>query len=220
MARTQRKKGPSRKLSLENEFFAVLVRLKLGFFVEDIANRFDISVSLFSKIFNTWIRFLRLELEVLFPFPNREKVQSLIPASFSKFPITRIILDCTEFPIQKPSALKAQRETWSSYKHRNTYKALVGITPDGTVSYVSSLYGGAALDKFIVQDSDVLDLLEPGDNVMADRGFEIEVELNRRGATLNIPPFRNQHFQLSCEQVEATRRIAEVRIHVERAISE
>ena len=94
----------------------------------------------------------------------------------------------------------------------------MGITPDGTVYYVSSLYGGTASDKFIVQDSGVLDLLEPGDNMMADRGFEIEVNLNRRGATLNIPPFRNQHFQLSCEQVEATRRIAEVRIHVERAI--
>ena len=46
----------------------------------------DISVSLFSKIFNTWIRFLSLGLEVLFPFPNREKVQSLIPDSFRKFP--------------------------------------------------------------------------------------------------------------------------------------
>lgn len=46
--RTHKNKGPSRKLSLENEFFAVLVRLKLGLLVEDIANRFDISVSLFS----------------------------------------------------------------------------------------------------------------------------------------------------------------------------
>ena len=76
MARTQRGKRPSRKLSLENEFIGVLVRLKLGLFVEDIANRFDISVSLFSKIFNTWIRFLRLELKVLFPFPNKEKVRT------------------------------------------------------------------------------------------------------------------------------------------------
>ncbi|XP_062596240.1 uncharacterized protein LOC134257661 [Saccostrea cucullata] len=216
--RTHENKGPSRKLSLKNEFFAVLVRLKLGLLVENIANRFDISASLFSKIFNTWIRFLRLELEVLFPFPCREKVQSLRPDSFSKFENTRIILDCTEIPIQKPSALKAQRETWSSYKHRNTYKALVGITPDGTVSYVSTLYGGAASDKFIVQNSGIVDLIELGDNVMADRGFEIDAELIKRGASLNIPPFRNGNFQLSSEQVETTHRIAEVRIHIERAI--
>lgn len=86
------------------------------------------------------------------------------------------------------------------------------------MSYVSSLYGGAASDKFIVQNSGVLNLIEPGDNVMADRGFDSDVELNKRGANLNIPPFRNQNFQLSSEQVETTRRIAEVRIHVERAI--
>lgn len=48
--------------------------------------------------------------------------------------------------------------------------------------------------------------------------FDIDVELNKRGANLNIPPFRNQNFQLSSEQVETTRRIAEVRIHVERTI--
>jgi hypothetical protein len=74
-----------------------------------------------------------------------------MPESFHKFPRTRDILDCNETFTQKPSALQAQRETWSSYKHRNTYKALVGITPDGTVSYVSQLYGGAASDKFIVK---------------------------------------------------------------------
>lgn len=86
------------------------------------------------------------------------------------------------------------------------------------MSYVSSLYGGASSDKFIVQNSGVLNLIEAGDNVMADRGFDIDVELNKRGANLNIPPFRKQNFQLSSEQVETTRRIAEVRIHVKRSI--
>ncbi|XP_071124255.1 uncharacterized protein [Mytilus edulis] len=145
-------------------------------------------------------------------------VRAIMPESFNRFPNTRIILDCTEIFIQKPSALKAQRQTWSSYKHRNTYKALIGITPDGTVSFVSSLYGGAASDKFIINDCGILDYIEPGDNVMADRGFEIADELSKKGASLNIPPFRNGNFQLSAQQVEVTRRIAEVHIHVERAI--
>ena len=211
-------KGPARKLTLKNEFFAVLVRLKVGLFGVDISSRFDISVSLFSKIFNTWIRFLSLELELLCPYPTADQVQEHLPESFSKFPNTRVIIDCTEVFVQKPSALKAQRETWSSYKHRNTFKSLVGITPDGTVSYVSDLYGGAATDKFIVNDCGFLNLIEPGDNVMADRGFDIHAELGQRGAYLNIPPFREGQFQLSSEKVETTRRIAEVRIHVERAI--
>jgi len=209
--------GPSRTLSIDNEFFAVLVRLRLGLLIEDISQRFCMSKTHFSKMFNTWIRFLRLELELLFPFPSRDSINENAPASFAKFPNTRIILDCTEIFVQKPSALQAQRQTWSSYKHRNTYKILVGIAPDGTVIYVSSLYGGAASDRFIVNNSGVIKLLQSGDNVMADRGFDISDDLSKYGATLNIPPFRCGH-QLSASQVEETRRIAEVRIHVERAI--
>lgn len=217
-AKSDTKKGPQQKLSLENQFFATLVRLKLGLFLDDLANRFCVSPGYLSRMFNTWVRFLRLELEVLFPYPSAPQVQENTPEFFSKYPNTRMILDCTEIYVQKPSALKAQRETWSNYKHRNTHKILIGITPDGTVNYISPLYGGAASDKFIVNDSGVLDLIESGDNIMADRGFEISAELRKRGATLNIPPFRNGKFQLSSEQVEETRRIAEVRIHVERAI--
>ncbi|CAG2244651.1 unnamed protein product [Mytilus edulis] len=211
-------RGRVRSLSIDNEFFAVLVRLRLGLLVEDIAARFAISKTHFSKLFNTWIRFLRLELELLFPFPSREQVNEHMPPSFAKFPNTVVILDCTEIYVQKPSALQAQRQTWSSYKHRNTYKILVGISPDGTVTFVSTLYGGAASDRFIVNKSGILNLVKEGDNVMADRGFDISDDLKKCGATLNIPPFRCGEFQLSASQVEETRRIAEVRIHVERAI--
>ncbi|KAJ8318814.1 hypothetical protein KUTeg_003905 [Tegillarca granosa] len=60
-----RKPGKQRKLSIEDEFFATLVRLKVGLFVTDIAQRLQISESYFSKLFTTWVRFLRLELESL-----------------------------------------------------------------------------------------------------------------------------------------------------------
>ncbi|CAC5383200.1 unnamed protein product [Mytilus coruscus] len=80
------------------------------------------------------------------------------------------------------------------------------------------IYGGAASDRFIVNKSGILNLVKDGDNVMADRGFDISDDLKKCGATLNIPPFRCGEFQLSASQVEETRRIAEVRIHVERAI--
>ena len=32
--------------------------------------------------------------------------------------------------------------TWSNYKHHNTVKIIFGITPQGTVSYVSEAWGG------------------------------------------------------------------------------
>ena len=48
--------------------------------------------------------------------------------------------------------------------------------------------GGNASDEQIVKESRLLDLLEKGDSVMADKGFLIEDLLDLLGGTLNIPP--------------------------------
>ena len=64
----------------------------------------------------------------------------------------------------------------------------------------------------------ILDLLEPGDSVMANRGFEIQDLLVSKNSSLNIPPFMRCKDQLDPDEEDETRRIASVRIHVERAI--
>ena len=96
---------------------------------------------------------------------------------------------------------------------------MLGISPSGYPSYASSLYVGRVGDKKITRDCGILDLLEPGDQIMADRGFDIEDDLPT-GVTLNIPPFLNGHDQLTLEEEVLTRKIASSRIHVERAIAQ
>ena len=217
-ASSKRKTGKENKISLIDELFATLVRLKVGLLVPDISQRLGISTGHFSKMFEKWIQFLRNELSQLTRFPSLQEMRQYLPEQFHQYPNTRVIIDCTEIFCQKPSSLKSQRQLWSNYKHHNTYKALVGISPDGTVVFVSNLYGGSCSDKFITKDCGILDHLEPGDSVMADRGFLIE-DLLGEGVSLNLPPFRDsKDSQLSAKQVEETRRIAAVRIHVERAI--
>ena len=63
-----------------------------------------------------------------------------------------------------------------------------------------------------------MDKLEHGDQVLADRGFLIAEELANRNATLIIPAFTKGKSQLSAKEVETTRKIAHVCIHVERDI--
>ena len=73
--------------------------------------------------------------------------------------------------IQQPSSLSFQAET---YKHPNTFKVLVGISPTGAIIFISKLWGGGISDQKITECCGVLYLLEPGDNVMADRGFDVQ----------------------------------------------
>ena len=54
--------------------------------------------------------------------------------------------------------------------------------------------------------------------VMGDRGFTIRDLVEERRVRLVIPAFTRKHSQLTNEQVTQMRRIANVRIHVERAI--
>ena len=73
------KPGPSRKLLYLDEFLLVLMRLKAGLFVQDLADRFGISTSLVSRICITWINLLYLELNDIFPFPSQELVRKNMP---------------------------------------------------------------------------------------------------------------------------------------------
>ena len=94
----------------------------------------------------------------------------------------------------------------------------MGVTPSGAISFVSECYEGSISDKRLVEVSGLLEKLEPGDEVMADKGFQIQDLLAPLGVRLNIPPFLNSNHQMPANDVILTKNIAHLRIHVERAI--
>ena len=126
--------------------------------------------------------------DILLKWPSKEDIKKTLPRSFCKFPSTRIIIDCTEIFLKKPTSPCAQRATWSNYKQHNTMKALVGISPTGYFTFVSKLWTGNVSDRYITEKSGLLDKLEEGDSVMADKGFNIRDLLTRKKVALNIPP--------------------------------
>ncbi|CAG2224423.1 unnamed protein product [Mytilus edulis] len=167
------KPGPKRMLTIKEELAITLIRLRRGFDTKSLGNMFGMSESSVSRIFNTWINLVSHELNFLIRWPSMEQIRNKLPKCFKYFPKTRCIIDCTEFFTQRPSLPSAQRITYSQYKHHNTFKCLVGITPSGTFSFVSDLFTGSISDKKIVQDSGFLDNIQFGDDIMADRGFLI-----------------------------------------------
>ncbi len=83
-----------------------------------------------------------VRLSFFIRWPDRENLWKTMPLCFciNFGKSVAVILDCFEIFIDRPSNLLARASTWSSYKHHNTVKVLVGITPQGTISYVSDTW--------------------------------------------------------------------------------
>ena len=95
---------------------------------------------------------------------------------------------------------------------------LIGIAPQGIISFVSVAWGGRVTGKYLKERCGILNNLLPGDTVLADRGFVISDSVGILQENLHVPAFTKGKYQLSALEVEETRPIANVRIHVERMI--
>lgn len=128
------------------------------------------------------------------------------------------IVDCFEVFIEKTSNVLARAQTFTQYKHAYTMKYLIVIMPQGVISFMSNGWGGRTSDKHITEQSGFLNKLLPGDIVLADRGFNIRESVGMMCAEVKIPTFTRGRAQLEAKDVEETRAIAHLRIHVERVI--
>ena len=95
---------------------------------------------------------------------------------------------------------------------------MIGVTPSGAISFVSEAYEGSISDRKLVEVSGLLAKLEPGDEIMADKGFTIQDMLVPYGVRLNMSPFLQSNSQMPANDVFVTKKIARLRVHVERAI--
>lgn len=108
-----------------------LLRLRRGLEIEILADLMEVSASHISRDVTIWFHLLGRDLLFLIKWPTRHQVQSTLPKAFCGYPRTRVIIDCTEFQLQRPSLSSVQIKTFFSYKNRNTAKCPIGITPRG-----------------------------------------------------------------------------------------
>jgi len=135
------RRSPQTALNKFQEFIMVLIKLRLKVPHQDLAYRFGISRFLVSKIFNSWIVLMDIPLSPLTVWPDCKDLHKTMPGCFMDAfrLITTVIIDCFEIFIDRPSNLLAQAQTFSNYKHHNTVKVLIGITPQGAISFASEV---------------------------------------------------------------------------------
>lgn len=112
-----------------------LMRLRLNLSVKDLAYRFIVHYSTISHTFLHMINVLHYRLRPLIIWPDRDILYMTMPMDFRKHcPRCVAIIDCFEIFLERPTA---REQTYSAYEHHNTIKYLTGITPQGTVSFIS-----------------------------------------------------------------------------------
>ena len=206
-------------LSPFQQLILTLMRLRLNLSGQDLGYRFKVNSSTISRTFLHVIEVLYTKLKPLIIWPDRDNLKKTMPMVFRKHsPNCIVIIDCFEIFLDRPTNLLARAQTYSSYKHHNTIKYLIGITPQGTVSYISDGWGGRTSDKYLTEHCSLLNNLIPGDTILADRGFDISNSVGYYCSKIEIPAFTKGKAQLSGIELEQTRNIANVRIHVERVI--
>ena len=107
--------------------------LRLRLLNVDLAEKVGVSPTLWSYIFTA-----------LLVWTPKASIREYLPEIFLKSGCgkCRVIIDCAELFIERPKSLSSQAATWLDYKHHNTFKCLVGITPTGFILFLSSCYGG------------------------------------------------------------------------------
>lgn len=135
-----------------------------------------------------------------FMFPQRLQLRKFLPKVFKTMKKIRCIVDCTEFRVECSKNFARQGNTFSSYKHTNTFKCLIAVTPNGGACFVSDLFEGDTDDVQMFKENGLMKHLKAHDVVSADRGFTVRELLNPLQVELKIPSFLKDRKSLSAAE--------------------
>ena len=112
----------SQLLTPFQEFIMTIMKLKLNMPFEDLAYRFNVSVSTVSRTFQAWMIVMDVRLQPFIKWPDREALWRTMPQCFQQSfgKKVTVIIDCFEIFIDRPSNLLTRAQTFSSYKHHKT----------------------------------------------------------------------------------------------------
>ena len=120
------------------------------------------------------------------------------------------------FRIETPQNYQQQGNTYSSYKHRNVVNVLYWVLPGGQFAGCSKPIEGCITDRDLLGASGLLEELDEGDLVEADRGFINCKDLfGAKKARVMTPPSKPKNgAPFTIKQIFEGEVIARSRIHI------
>ncbi|XP_048834736.1 uncharacterized protein LOC125709837 [Brienomyrus brachyistius] len=193
------------KLSRFQQLLITLMRLRLDLRNQDLAYRFGVQVGIVAQTVRSVVDAMSSTLVPTAVFwPSREELRRNLPTAIqSACPDCVAIVDC--FTV----ALEGSSETGVI---GGALKYLIGVAPQGVVTFVSGGSPGHVSDRELVENCGFLAKLLPGDVVLAGHELDADEAVAARGAQIRIT---NSRGDVGGEGEER----AVLRRHVERVIA-
>lgn len=170
------------KLSKFQQLLLTLMRLRLDLRNQDLAYRFGVKVSTVTRTVHQMVGIMSSTLVPTAVFwPSRAELRKNLPAALrSSHPDCAVIIDCFTVPFEEPVSRGNHQQRVGT--GCNVLKYLIGVAPQGVVTFVSRGMLGNVSDKSLTEGCGLLCKLLPGDVVLASRDLDIADSVAARGA--------------------------------------
>ncbi|XP_074513971.1 uncharacterized protein LOC141781904 isoform X2 [Sebastes fasciatus] len=211
------------KLSKFQQLLLTLMRLRLDLRNQDLAYRFGVKVGTVTRTVHQMVNIMSSTLVPTAVFwPSRAELRKNLPAALrASHPDCAVIVDCFMVPFEEPVSRGNQQQQQQQQRvvassqgvgtTHNVLKYLIGVAPQGVVTFVSKGVLGNVSDKSLAEGCGFLCKLLPGDVVLASRNLDIDDSVAARGALFKIA--------VSSPLADTSSETVSVQRHVERVIS-
>ena len=142
---------------------------------------------------------------------------------FARYPeLTRMVVDSTEQPIQRPKQKNQRRQTakqrkyYSGKKKRHTIKHQLVVTKDKRIFDVSDSHPGSCHDKTIFEKEGIKDKIPKGAELQGDKSYQ---GLQKDpGLNMTLPRKASRWHKLTLKDKRHNKKLAKERIIVEHVI--